>query len=72
MKSFNLGVAEVMLLLGVIAAVVSHEAKDFDDSILYKIDFEVPELIGQPVSEEPKFNFYKYYTVISIRTWETS
>ncbi|KAH8329438.1 hypothetical protein KR074_010632 [Drosophila pseudoananassae] len=48
MKSLNVGVPEVTLLLGIIAAAVSHEAKDFDDSILYKIDFEVPELIGQP------------------------
>lgn len=64
MKSFNVGVPEVTLLLGIIAAVVCHEAKDFDDSILYKIDFEVPELLGQPVSKELSFIFYKYYTFI--------
>ncbi|XP_039501625.1 endoplasmic reticulum lectin 1 [Drosophila santomea] len=41
-------VARTALLLNLIIAAASHEAKDFDDSILYKIDFEVPELIGQP------------------------
>ncbi|XP_043656920.1 endoplasmic reticulum lectin 1 [Drosophila teissieri] len=41
-------VARTALLLNLIIAAASHEAKDFDDSILYKIDFEVPELIKQP------------------------
>ncbi|KAH8412191.1 hypothetical protein KR009_000442 [Drosophila setifemur] len=48
MNSFTTRVMEVTLLLALIAAVASHEAKDFDDTILYKIDFEVPELIGEP------------------------
>jgi len=43
-------IARIALLLNLIIAAVSHEAKDFDDSILYKIDFEVPDLDVQPVS----------------------
>lgn len=27
-----------------------HEAKDFDDTILYKIDFEIPDFDQNPVS----------------------
>lgn len=27
-----------------------HEAKDFDDTILYKIDFEMPDFNEKPVS----------------------
>ncbi|EDW45876.1 endoplasmic reticulum lectin 1 [Drosophila sechellia] len=41
-------IARISLLLNLIIAAVSHEAKDFDDSILYKIDFEVSDLVGQP------------------------
>ncbi|XP_068150605.1 endoplasmic reticulum lectin 1 [Drosophila tropicalis] len=41
----------VHLLICLVAAiidlvVVAHEAKDFDDSIFYKIEFAVPELLG--------------------------
>lgn len=30
--------------------VAAHDAKDFDDTILYKIDFEVPDFDKNPVS----------------------
>jgi len=39
-----------MMLLGLMTMAAAHEAKDFDDSVLYKIDFEVPDLLGEPVS----------------------
>ncbi|KAH8298049.1 hypothetical protein KR018_005261 [Drosophila ironensis] len=48
MKSFKVLASEALLLLAALSAVAAHEAKDFDDSILYRIDFEVPELLGQP------------------------
>lgn len=40
----------ILLILGLMAVAAAHEAKDFDDSILYKIDFEVPDLLDEPVS----------------------
>lgn len=52
MNSVNRRLMKLTLLLALLTAAAAHEAKDFDDSILYKIDFEVPELIGQPVSTE--------------------
>nr|XP_016923536.1 endoplasmic reticulum lectin 1 [Drosophila suzukii] len=48
MKNSYVIITKIALLLSLIISAASHEAKDFDDSILYKIDFEVPELIGQP------------------------
>ncbi|ALC39404.1 CG6766 [Drosophila busckii] len=39
----------LMVLLILLAAACAHEAKDFDDSVLYKIDFEVPDI---PIAKE--------------------
>lgn len=35
----------------------AHDAKDFDDTILYKIDFDVPDFDKHPVSK-PKIIYY--------------
>lgn len=40
----------IFFMLGLIAVAAAHEAKDFDDSILYKIDYEFPNLLEVPVS----------------------
>lgn len=40
----------ISFILGLMAVATAHEAKDFDDSILYKIDFAVPDLLEEPVS----------------------
>ncbi|KAH8378428.1 hypothetical protein KR093_011325, partial [Drosophila rubida] len=39
----------LILIFGLIFVADAHEAKDFDDSVHYKIDFEVPDLLSQPV-----------------------
>ncbi|XP_034491053.1 endoplasmic reticulum lectin 1 [Drosophila innubila] len=46
------------MLLGLMAMAAAHEAKDFDDSVLYKIDFEVPDLLGEPVVGNHLRTFY--------------
>jgi len=51
--------AAITMLLSLMAVAVAHDAKDFDDSVLYKIDFEVPDLLGEPVSWS--INFLLYY-----------
>ncbi|KAH8358364.1 hypothetical protein KR200_010583 [Drosophila serrata] len=48
MNSVQRRLIKLTLVLALFTAATAHEAKDFDDSILYKIDFEVPDLIGQP------------------------
>lgn len=40
----------VLLILLCTSSLMSHEAKDFDDSVLYKIDFDVPDIEKDPVS----------------------
>lgn len=40
----------ILCILGLMAVAAAHEAKDFDDSILYKIDYELPNLLEVPVS----------------------
>lgn len=42
---------KMLLLLLLVAVTAAHDAKDFDDSVLYKIDFEVPNLLSDPVGE---------------------
>lgn len=39
----------MLVLILLVAAAAAHDAKDFDDSVLYKIDFEVPDLLAEPV-----------------------
>ncbi|XP_023175325.1 endoplasmic reticulum lectin 1 [Drosophila hydei] len=39
---------KLLLLLLLVAVAAAHDAKDFDDSVLYKIDFEVPSLLNDP------------------------
>lgn len=41
----------MLLLLLLVAVAAAHDAKDFDDSVLYKIDFEVPSLLNDPVRQ---------------------
>ncbi|XP_034669603.1 endoplasmic reticulum lectin 1 [Drosophila subobscura] len=49
MKGVQVNTIRAALLLGLLCVVASHEAKDFDDSILYRIDWAVPDLIsGEP------------------------
>lgn len=40
----------IFFIFGLIVVAAAHEAKDFDDSILYKIDYELPNLLEVPVS----------------------
>lgn len=42
---------DILFVLGLMAVAAAHEAKDFDDSILYKIDYEFPNLLEVPVSK---------------------
>ncbi|XP_060663936.1 LOW QUALITY PROTEIN: endoplasmic reticulum lectin 1 [Drosophila nasuta] len=48
----------LMLIFGLIFVATAHEAKDFDDSVLYKIDFEIPDLLGQPELNNQLRSFY--------------
>ncbi|KAH8409400.1 hypothetical protein KR222_002585, partial [Zaprionus bogoriensis] len=48
----------ILLLLGLMAVAMAHEAKDFDDSVLYKIDFEVPDLLAEPELSNQLRTFY--------------
>lgn len=40
----------ILLIVLCASSFMCHEAKDFDDSVLYKIDFEVPDFEKDPVS----------------------
>ncbi|EDW11266.1 endoplasmic reticulum lectin 1 [Drosophila mojavensis] len=49
---------KMLLLLLLVAVTAAHDAKDFDDSVLYKIDFEVPNLLSDPELGSQLRTFY--------------
>ncbi|XP_030554758.1 endoplasmic reticulum lectin 1 [Drosophila novamexicana] len=48
----------MLVLILLVAAAAAHDAKDFDDSVLYKIDFEVPDLLAEPELGNQLRTFY--------------
>lgn len=69
---FQYIVSKCILLIVICASsLMSHEAKDFDDSVLYKIDFDVPDLEKDPDLKNQLRTFYthdheKYDCVIPV------
>lgn len=51
---------DILFVLGLMAVAAAHEVKDFDDSILYKIDYEFPNLLEVPVSKSSYVNYLCY------------
>lgn len=60
-NTFNIQlICMAVLVLGYGWSTVAHEAKDFDDTILYKIDFEMPDFDNHPDLKEHVRTFYTH------------
>lgn len=51
-KEYNIPlIGYILLIANLVYLIAAHDAKDFDDTILYKIDFDVPDFDKHPVSK---------------------
>lgn len=66
-KEYNIPlIGYILLIANLMYLIAAHDAKDFDDTILYKIDFDVPDFDKHPVSKRQTLIFHIIRYIFSL------